>query len=98
MLKKLQYTTKTDDLFDQYTGAVLLAFQKDYGLLQDAVYTTEVGNVMEKAIAFKENMKIDQIPKKSSNMYRLAKFIDTTNIDLIEELRNEGYILIETPE
>lgn len=99
MLKALEYTTKTDDLFDQYTEAALLAFQKDYGLAQDAVYTTAVGEVMLRAIAEKDTpMQADPLPMKSPEMVRLAMIIDTTNPELMKKLRDEGYIVLNVPE
>lgn len=101
MLKTLEYTTKSDDFFDQYTEAALKAFQKDHGLPQDAVYTTRVGEEMLKAIAAKQtaaNIKPDPLPAKSPEMVRLAKLLDTTNPELIKKLRDEGYIVLDVPE
>lgn len=99
MLRTLEYTTKTDNLFDQYTEAALLAFQKDYGLSQDAVYTTEVGEVMLRAIAQKEKqVEVDPLPAKSPEMVRLAKLVDTKNPELMRKLQDEGYIVLSTPE
>lgn len=99
MLRALEYTTKTDNLFDQYTEAALLAFQRDYGLTQDAVYTTAVGEVMLKAIAEKDNSEVavDPLPEKSPEMVRLAKLIDTKNPELMRKLKEEGYIVIDAP-
>jgi N-acetylmuramoyl-L-alanine amidase len=98
MLKALEYTTKTDDLFDQYTEAALKVFQKQHGLVQDAVYTTAVGEVMLKAIAEKEaKVNVDPIPVKSPEMIRLAKLIDTKNPELMKKLKDEGYIIIAAP-
>lgn len=97
MLNNLGYTRKTDNLFDQYTEAALKAFQKDHRLPQDAVYTSKVGNVMVKAIADKNQLKVDKLPKRNEDMYRLAKLIDTGNKDLIEELKKQGYLVIATP-
>lgn len=97
-LKELEYTTKTDDLFDQYTEAALKAFQKDHGLTQDAVYTTAVGDVILKAIADKnKKVELDPVPTKTAGKYRLAKFIDTDDLKLIEQYRKEGYKIIELP-
>lgn len=96
MLNTLKYTTKTDDLFDQYTEAALKAFQKDHGLPQDAVYTSTVGQVMLKAIAEKDYvMKPDPLPVKAPEMIRLAKLIDTTNPALMKKLKDEGYIVLD---
>lgn len=40
---------------------------------------------------------LDAIPVKSDHTYRLAKFIDTTDTKLIEELKKDGYRIIDTP-
>ncbi|AYA78102.1 hypothetical protein DOE78_23370 [Bacillus sp. Y1] len=99
MLRTLEYTTKTDNLFDQYTEAALLAFQKDYGLTQDAVYTTAVGEVMLRAIAEKNaKVEVDPLPVKSPEMVRLARLIDTKNPELMRKLKADGYIVIDVPE
>jgi N-acetylmuramoyl-L-alanine amidase len=98
MLNTLEYTRKTDDLFDQYTEAALLAFQKDYGLKRDAVYTTDDGRVMIKAIKDKKALKVSsELPEKNPELYRLAKLIDTGNKSLIELLLKEGYRILELP-
>lgn len=98
-LHELEYTTKTDDLFDQYTEAALKAFQKDYGLPQDGIYTSSMGNIMEKAIQVnKALLDLDNIPVKNTKMYRLAKFIDTQDKELIRKLKADGYKLIEKPQ
>jgi N-acetylmuramoyl-L-alanine amidase CwlA len=98
MLHTLEYTRKTDELFDQYTEAALKAFQKDYRLKPDAVYTSEVGRVMIKAIKEKESLKkASDLPKKNPELYRLAKLIDTGNSALIESLLKEGYKILDTP-
>lgn len=100
MLNTLEYTTKTDDFFDQYTEAALKAFQKDHRLPQDGIYTTEVGEVMLRAIAAKEKtpIKPDPLPAKSPEMVRLAKLLDTTNPELIEKLKRDGYLILDVPE
>jgi N-acetylmuramoyl-L-alanine amidase len=98
MLHTLEYTRKTDDLFDQYTEAALKAFQKDYGIQQDAIYTSEVGRVMVKAIKEKNALKkTSELPDKNPEMYRLAKLIDTGNPALIESLLKEGFKILEIP-
>ncbi|MEH7438563.1 peptidoglycan-binding domain-containing protein [Neobacillus drentensis] len=101
MLHTLEYTTKTDDLFDQYTEAALIAFQKDHGLPQDGIYTSAVGQEMLKAIAEKNNDKVtvevDPLPAKAPEMVRLAKLIDTTNPELMNTLKEQGYIVIDLP-
>lgn len=101
-LHELTYTFKTDDLFDQYTEAALKAFQKDHGLPQDAVYTSKIGDVMVKAIADKKaksagTIALDSVPVKNADKYRLAKFIDTSDLALIDQLRKDGYKVIELP-
>ena len=98
MLHTLEYTRKTDDLFDQYTEAALKSFQKDHNLNQDGVYTSEVGRVMVKAIQDSEILKKSEIPDKSSDKYRLAKLFDTGNKALIESLLKDGYKILDTPE
>jgi hypothetical protein len=98
MLHTLEYTRKTDDLFDQYTEAALKAFQKDHGLVEDAVYTTEIGKVMVEAIKKKDLLKQSDLPEKSSDKYRLAKLIDTGNKKLIDDLLKDGYKVLEVPE
>jgi N-acetylmuramoyl-L-alanine amidase len=102
MLKTLEYTTKSDDFFDQYTEAALKVFQKVHGLPQDGVYTSAVGEVMLKAIANKQiksnTIKVDPLPAKAPEMIRLAKLIDTTNPELMEKLKAEGYIVVDIPE
>ncbi|QHE63953.1 hypothetical protein FHE72_23465 (plasmid) [Rossellomorea vietnamensis] len=97
MLHTLEYTRKTDELFDQYTEAALKAFQKDYGLKQDAIYTSEVGRVMIKAIQSKGSLQPSKVPDKSTDMYRLAKIIDTGNKSMIESLLRDGYKILEVP-
>jgi N-acetylmuramoyl-L-alanine amidase CwlA len=98
MLHTLEYTQKTDDLFDQYTEAALKAFQKDHNLNQDGVYTSAVGRVMVKAIQDSEILHKSDIPEKSSDKYRLAKILDTGNKELIENLLKDGYKILDTPE
>jgi N-acetylmuramoyl-L-alanine amidase len=98
MLNTLEYTRKTDDLFDQYTEAALLAFQKDYGLKQDGIYTTAVGRGMVKSIKQKQLLKNPtDLPEKDPTKYRLAKLVDTGNPALIEKLLKEGYKVLEIP-
>jgi N-acetylmuramoyl-L-alanine amidase len=98
MLNTLEYTRKTDDLFDQYTEAALIAFQKDYGLKQDGIYTTAVGRSLVKAIKHKQLLKNPtDIPEKDPAKYRLAKLVDTGNPELIEKLLKEGYEVLEAP-
>lgn len=97
MLHTLEYTTKTDDFFDQYTEAALKAFQKDFNLPQDAVYTSAIGQVMLQAIADKDKVKVDPLPEKAPEMVRLAKLIDTTNPDLMQQLKAQGYIVLDAP-
>jgi murein L,D-transpeptidase YcbB/YkuD len=105
-LNELTYTTKTDDLFDQYTEAALKAFQKDYGLPQDAVYTSPIGDVMVKAIvdmktpvpAKPNAITLDEVPSKSPEKYRLANFVDTDDLALIEQYKKDGYKVVALPE
>ncbi|WP_163099444.1 M15 family metallopeptidase [Peribacillus alkalitolerans] len=97
-LNQLEYTRKTNDVFDGYTLRALKAFQEDYDLEVDGVYTKEVGKRMDEAIAELENLyDIAIVPKKNKNTYRLAKIVDTTNKKLIRQLIREGYLLIEGP-
>jgi N-acetylmuramoyl-L-alanine amidase CwlA len=98
MLHTLEYTQKTDDLFDQYTEAALKAFQKDHNLKQDGIYTSSVGRVMVKAIQDSDILQKSDIPEKSSDKYRLAKILDTGNKALIESLLKDGYKILDTPE
>ncbi|WGG44163.1 N-acetylmuramoyl-L-alanine amidase [Rossellomorea sp. DA94] len=98
MLNTLEYTRKTDDLFDQYTEAALKSFQKDLGLRQDAIYTTEVGRILIQAIQRKNtHLEPAKLPNKSADLYRLAKLIDTRNVSLIDRLLEEGYKILEMP-
>lgn len=98
MLNTLKYTRKTDDLFDQYTEAALKSFQKDHGLRQDAIYTTEVGRLLVQAIQSKKDpLEPSKVPVKSDDMYRLAKIIDTGNKSMIESLLRDGYKILEVP-
>jgi N-acetylmuramoyl-L-alanine amidase len=104
-LNELTYTFKTDDLFDQYTEAALKAFQKDYGLPQDGIYTSPIGDVMLKAIKYKKTIvyaksnaiTLDEVPAKRPEKYRLAKLVDTNDLALIDQLRKDGYKVIEVP-
>ncbi|AYA77330.1 N-acetylmuramoyl-L-alanine amidase [Bacillus sp. Y1] len=104
-LRELEYTTKTDDLYDQYTEAAFKAFLKDAGLSQDTVYTSAIGDLLVKAIADKTArvvarsnlIAVDAVPTKRPDKYRLAKFIDTDNVKLIEQYKAEGYKVIEQP-
>jgi N-acetylmuramoyl-L-alanine amidase len=99
MLNTLEYTRKTDDIFDQYTEAALKAFQKDHGLKQDAIYTSAVGKVMIEAIALKkERIQAVKLPEKNEEMYRLAKLVDTKNKELVKKMQEAGYVVIDTPE
>jgi N-acetylmuramoyl-L-alanine amidase CwlA len=99
MLNTLEYTRKTDDIFDQYTEAALKAFQKDHGLKQDAIYTSAVGKVMIEAIALKkEKIEAVKLPEKNEEMYRLAKLVDTKNKELVKKMQEAGYVVIDTPE
>lgn len=97
-LNELDYTTKTDDFYDQYTDAAFRLFLKSQGLPEDTVYTSPIGDLLVKAIEDKKNLlNVDTIPTKNPEMYRLAKFVDTTNQELIKQLKAEGYRLIEVP-
>jgi N-acetyl-anhydromuramyl-L-alanine amidase AmpD len=91
LLHELEYTTKTDDLFDQYTEAALKAFQKDHGLPQDAVYVSSVGDIMIKAIEDKKKvLKADEIHR-----VQIGAFSDPKNAEkLASELKSKGYSAI----
>ncbi len=45
----------------------------------------------------KSQLNVDKIPEKSSNTYRLAKFVDTQSLELINNLKKEGYQILEVP-
>jgi hypothetical protein len=103
-LKELEYTTKDDDFYDQYTDAALRAFLKDQGLPEDTVYTSAIGDLLVKAIERKEFIAdaknavvIDLVPAKNPDKFRLAKFCDTDDLNVIEQYRKDGYKVIELP-
>jgi N-acetylmuramoyl-L-alanine amidase len=99
-LHELGYTFKQDDLYDQYTEAALLAFQKEHGLPQDAVYTSAIGDVIQKAIADKKAVKafaLDVVGPKAPGKYRLAKFVDTDDPKVIDQYKQDGYKVVELP-
>jgi GH25 family lysozyme M1 (1,4-beta-N-acetylmuramidase) len=97
-LKELEYTTKTDDLYDQYTEAAFKLFLKSQGLPEDTVYTSPIGDLLVKAIEDRKKLlTVDNIPVKNLLMYRMAKFVDTSNPEVIKQLRADGYLLVEVP-
>lgn len=43
------------------------------------------------------DLTVDKIPLKSKNTYRLAKFVDTVDKNVVKKYRDEGYLIIEVP-
>ncbi|POD46300.1 hypothetical protein BKM15_26015 [Pseudomonas syringae pv. syringae] len=85
MLRALGHTNKRDDVFDGWTKRALEYFQKTRGLPVTGVYTSDVGEVMKKAILERE---------KDDTLYRVqvGAFLDEQNAEkLAAELKKKGY-------
>lgn len=46
----------------------------------------------------KPAITLDTVPKKSDHTYRLAKFIDTADLKVLEEYKKQGYRVVALPE
>lgn len=85
-----------DDYYNKMAQAHAKAILEYFEIKYDPVKAGEVKKSVVKTTANLPT-KVDTMPPKRKDMYRLAKLIDTTDPLLIERLRQEGYRVIELP-
>jgi N-acetylmuramoyl-L-alanine amidase len=51
----------------------------------------------KKTVAPKPTLKQDKLPAKSNHTFRLAKVLDTADVELAQELKKQGFYVIDVP-